>query len=179
MKALFVVVVLAACALAQDQAALATAEAACGPREVKFDVKADKSQHPTPKAEPGKVLVYIIEDQRQVLTPCIGNCGYSTKLGVDGTWMGANQGSSYFFFSIEPGEHHLCVTWEMGRERPQDRVSLASFMAEPGHTYYFRVRATGMAPPTGFYSIDLEPVNSDEGQLLVAVSPLSTFHEKK
>jgi hypothetical protein len=36
-----------------------------------------------------------------------------------------------------------------------------------------------MVPPASFYSIDLEPVNDDEGQLLVAASPFSVFHQKK
>jgi len=179
MRSILLLFLLASSAFAQDKEPIATAEAACGPKGVRFDVKTDKGQHPAPKPEPGKALVYVVEDQRQDLRPCIGNCGSITKLGLDGTWIGANRGSSYFFFFIGPGEHHLCAAWEKGGERPQDRTSLASFTAEPGHIYYFRVRATVMAPPTGFYSLDLEPINDDEGQLLVAASPLSVSNQKK
>lgn len=179
MKILLAVVLFALSAFAQDQAAIASAEAACGPTRIQFEVSADKSQHSAPKPEPGKALVYIVEDERQDLPPCLGNCGDITKFGIDGRWIGANRGSSYFFFSIDPGEHHLCATWDKGGTRAQDRTSLLRFTAEPGDTYYFRVRVTAMAPPTGFYSIDLEPVNHDEGQLLVAASAFSTFHPKK
>ncbi|MGA8270698.1 MAG: hypothetical protein WB919_04005 [Candidatus Sulfotelmatobacter sp.] len=179
MKVSLVIVFLASSAFAQDPTTVATAEAACGPEgEVQFDIKTDKSQHPAPKPEPTKALVYAIEDQRQDLRPCLGNCGAITKLGLDGTWIGANRGSSYFFFSIEPGEHHLCASWEKGSRRPEERASLASFVAEAGHIYYFRVRTTEIVP-AGFYSLDLEPVNSDEGQLLVAATPHSSFHQKK
>jgi len=174
-----VVVLFALSAFAQDQAAIASAEAACGPSGIQFEVSADKSQRPAPKPEPGKALIYVVEDERRDLLPCLGNCGDITKFGMDGKWLGANRGSSYFFVSVDPGEHHLCATWQKGGTRAQDRTSLLSFTAEPANTYYFRVRATAMAPPTGFYSIDLEPVNHDEGQLLVAASVFSTFHQKK
>lgn len=179
MKILLAVVLFALSAFAQEQAAIASAEAACGPTGIQFEVSADKSQHPAPKPEPGKALVYIVEDERRDLRPCLGKCGHITKFGMDGKWLGANQGSSYFFVFVEPGEHHLCAAWEKGGTRPQDRTSLLSFTAESGGTYYFRVRTTAMAPPTYFYSIDLEPVNTDEGQLLVAASVFSACHQKK
>ena len=180
MKLVLVLALLTAPVLAQDVAAVAVALAACGPKEVQFDVQTDKSQHPVPKPEAGKALVYVVEDQRQNLIHCLGNCDETTHLGLDGAWMGANRGSSYFFFSVEPGEHHLCAAWPRGPrgQRPQDHVSLANFAAEAGHTYYFRAVATAIST-SAFYSLDLEPVGDDEGQLLVAASPFSTFHQKK
>ena len=41
-------------AFGQDKAAVSAAEAACGPRDVGFNVTADKSQHPTPTPRAGK-----------------------------------------------------------------------------------------------------------------------------
>jgi hypothetical protein len=171
------VLVLSALSVAQDPSAISATGAACGSKSVRFDVRTDKSQHPFPNQEPGKALVYFVEDQRNDLKPCIGNCGVITQVGLDGTWIGANRGSSYFFSFIGAGEHHLCAAWDRGGERPQDRVSLTSFMAEPGHIYYIRVKATVIVPT--FYSLDLEQMNQDEGQFLVSVSPFSTFHQKK
>jgi len=180
MKVALVLVLGALSACAQDPSAISAALAACGPKGVRFDVRSNNGQHPAPNPEPGKALVYVVEDQRKDLKACIGNCGVITKLALDGTWIGANRGSSYFSFFVGPGEHHLCAAWEKGAERPQDRASLASFTAEPGHIYYFRVRATVItAIGLLFYSLDLEPMNQDEGQLLVAASPLSTFDQKK
>jgi hypothetical protein len=42
---------LSCCAPGQDKAAVSAAETACGPRDVGFNVTADKSQHPTPTPE--------------------------------------------------------------------------------------------------------------------------------
>jgi hypothetical protein len=179
MKVLLAVLFLIPCSLAQDQAAITRTPSACGPQSARFEVKTEKGAHPVPQPPSGKALVYIVEDQRQDLRPCLGNCGSLTRLAMDGAWMGANRGSSYFFFFAAPGEHHLCATWEKGGKRPQDRTSLAGFTSQPGRVYYFRVRLTEIAPPAGFYSIDLEPLNADEGQLLVAASPLSAFRQLK
>jgi len=179
LKALLAVIFLVTCTLAQDQAAITRAQSACGPQPAQFAVRTEKGAHPAPQTPAGKALVYIVEDQRQDLRPCLGNCGALTRLAMDGAWMGANRGSSYFSFFAAPGEHHLCAGWEKGGKRPQDRTSLAGFTAEPGRVYYFRVRVTNIAPPAGFYSIDLEPLNADQGQLLVAASPRSTFRQTK
>ena len=178
MKPLLVVIFLMAGALAQDQAAITRAQSACGPQPAQFEVRTEKGTHPAPQTPAGKALVYIIEDQRQDLTPCLGNCSAPTRLAMDGAWMGANRGSSYFSFFAAPGEHHLCAAWGRGGKRPQDRISLVGFAAEPGHVYYFRVRVTNITP-AGFYSIDLESLNPDQGRFLVAASPLSTFRQKK
>ena len=61
MKAILIFAVLASCAFAADQAAVSSAESACGPGTIQFDVKTDKSQHPTVLAQDGKALVYIVE----------------------------------------------------------------------------------------------------------------------
>jgi hypothetical protein len=180
MKTLSMIILLASSAFAQDQTAMAGAKAACGPIDAEFDVTTDQGQHPVAQPQAGKALVYVVEDQQQnSATHCWGNCGSITKLGLDGAWMGANRGSSYLFFSVEPGEHHLCTTWQTSHNRFRDQASLVSFTAESGHTYYFRARVIGLAGNMLiFNSLDLEPVNNDEGQLLVASSPVSIFHQK-
>src|SRR5271156_3331640 len=136
MKSALVVVLLTAAAFAQDPAAVTAAKAACGPASVRFDARQDTTQHPTPDPDPGKAMVYVVQSLGEIeCTSCL-----LTKAAVDGAWVGANQGSSYLFFSAEPGEHHICVNWQ---SRPQIRsqaLALANFTAEAGHTYYFRVR---------------------------------------
>ena len=49
--AIFLLSCCSCCAFGQDKAAVSAAEAACGPRDVGFNVTADKSQHPTPTPE--------------------------------------------------------------------------------------------------------------------------------
>jgi hypothetical protein len=54
--------------------------------------------------------------------------------------------------------------------------ALDSFEAEAGKTYYFRARAVYLK---GVTTIDLDPINSDEGQSLIASSAASISKPKK
>jgi hypothetical protein len=171
-SALTLVLFLAASAFAQDQAALTAAEATCGPKNVKFDATEDETHHPTPQPEPGKALVYVIQDMG--LAQC-NDCAL-TKVGLDGTWMGANQGSSYIFIPAETGERHLCVNWQSRLGWRSHAFGMANFTAEPGHVYYFHTR---ISVSRSIYDFDLDPVNSDEGKYLVASSAYSVSHPKK
>jgi hypothetical protein len=56
------------------------------------------------------------------------------------------------------------------------RTALVNLGAEADQTYYFRTLIT--AHP-GFYSVDFEPVNSDEGRLLVEMPSPSDYQPKK
>lgn len=145
MKAALVLILFAASAFAQDQAAVTAAQSACGPKDVKFSVKPDATQHPAPQPEPGRALIYVVEDLGQC-SECTGhgntfltNVSMAlTKMGMDGTWMGANRGNSYLFFAADPGEHHLCINWQSALEVRNRAYAMANFTAEEGKIYYFR-----------------------------------------
>jgi len=160
-------------AFAQDPAAVSAAQAACGPKGVNFDVKDDNSQHTAGQPEAGKALVYVIQDIGSV--NCIGGC-ITTKIALDGAWIGANHHNSYFSFAVDPGERHLCANWQSHFARLSQVVGLAHFTAEAGKVYYFRTRVLGAAA-TNFF--DFEPIDSDQGRLFVAYIPLSVSHPKK
>src|ERR1700677_2742087 len=98
-------------AFAQDPAAIAAAEAACGPKEVSFDVKNENSQHSVGHPETGKALVYVSQDMGRA--KCIG-CPTTSTIALDGTWMGANHRSSNFSFAVDPANHHLCPAGQSG-----------------------------------------------------------------
>jgi hypothetical protein len=189
MKSALVVLLLtplfAASAFAQDAAARIAAESACGPASTKFYVKAD-AQHPTPQSGPGKAMVYVIEDLGEcpgcVVSNSLGGFFNNvdnavTKVGMDGSWMGANRGSSYIFFPADPGEHHLCMNWQSRFQSRSRAFAMANFNAEDGKVYYFRERV--FPGHSGDYVFELEPVNSDEGKYLVADSPASVSNPKK
>ena len=93
----FFLSLLSCCAFGQDKAAIAAAEAGCGSDDVEFSVTTDESKHPTPAPENGKALIYLVQN------------GGTFKFGADGEWLGALKGGTYFYASVEPGEHHLCV----------------------------------------------------------------------
>jgi hypothetical protein len=117
-------------------------------------------------------LIYIVQDIGEAR--CTG-CAL-TKVGLDGTWVGANQGSSYFFFTAEPGEHHLCVNWQSRLKIKSRAFAMTSVTAEAGKIYYFRSRVVFTRAD---YTFDLDRVNSDQGKFLVALSAFSGSHPRK
>ena len=161
MRIALVIMFLASSAFAQVQSAVA--KAACGPDDTDFEIKLDKSKHALTQPEPGKARVYFIQDIGRV--SCIGTCA-KTKIGVDGTWVGAIRNNSYFSISVEPGEHHMCA--DSGKE-----LALLHLNAEPGKSYYFRARVFGSENQRLF---DFDPLDSDQAQHLIASYPLSVSH---
>jgi hypothetical protein len=147
----------------------------CGAPDAKFDVKTGKEQHPTARPDHAKALVYFIEDDSDFdSTP-----KPTTRMGLDGRWVGATHGNSYFYISVDPGEHHLCASWQSTVILRQGHQTVAAhFTADPGGVYYFRVRNAWWLDH-GSARIDLEPLDSDEGQVLASKFSLSTFHLKK
>jgi hypothetical protein len=92
-----------------QSAPVATAVApGCGVENIKFDVQSNKSQHPFVKPVPGKALVYFLQDD----TYFESRPRPTTRFGIDGAWVGATQSNAYFYFAIDPGEHHLCAGWQ-------------------------------------------------------------------
>ncbi len=142
----------------QDQVETALIGAGCGPSQVLFDITVDKNQHPLAQPESGKALVYVINE-----------VGFSMKIGLDGAWVGANRGWSYFSFSVGPGDHHLCMS-EQGDHK---QGSAASFTAAAGETYYFQ---SSLNEGTEW---KLKAIDPAKGLFLIASSALSTSHPKK
>jgi hypothetical protein len=164
MRTSLALILLASSAIAQNKPAIAAPPAACGPANITFAVKQDQPQ-PVPEPEPGKALVYVMQDRGRV----------TTRVGLDGAWIGANQSSSHFSFSVPPGEHHLCANWQSKLADYSSLYSLANFSAEPGKVYYFRTWVW-ISETTLFF--DLDPLNSDEGRYLATSTLLAVSHPK-
>jgi hypothetical protein len=144
----------------------------CGAPNVKFEVKTLKSQTSS-QPEPGKALIYFIEDDSNFAS----HPKPTARMGVDGQWVGATHGNSYFRVSVYPGVHHVCESWQttvvLGRGH---WTSAAHFSAEAGGVYYFLLKDTwGL---DGQSDVSFGPLDSDEGQLLVSKFSLSTSHPK-
>ncbi|HEY0701726.1 MAG TPA: DUF2846 domain-containing protein [Candidatus Acidoferrales bacterium] len=158
----------------QDAATLARS-AGCGAGDVGFSVKTDKNQHPTPQPAPGKAIVYVFNTVR---TDPGFNIGTVTlRVGLDGDWVGANHGDSYFYFQVDPGDHRICAQWQSQFERVSKLASALSLSAQPGQVYY--VRAIADARSRDRYTVRLEPLDPAEALLLSANSGYSTSHPKK
>ena len=151
---------LSCCAFGQDKAAIAAAEAGCGPDDLEFSVTTDESRHPAPAPENGKALIYVVQN------------GGTFKFGADGEWLGALKGGTYFYASVEPGEHHLCVKGRLGLLNKY--VALHGLNAKAGETHYFFIRLVSSGYPELFFT----EVDPDQGKELVARSKFSSSHPK-
>jgi hypothetical protein len=148
-------------------------QAACGPSKVKYDTQKTEQQ-PISEPKADSALIYVFSQLDYGGLPV--GCQVVTRIGVDGRWVGANCGSSYVTAVIPAGEHHLCADWQSAvflSSRPYP--ALDSFTAEPGKIYYFRAKVVYIK---GVTTIDLGPLNADEGRLLIASSAASISKPK-
>ena len=114
--------------LAQDSNAASSGSPGCGDKATKFAVKTVKGQTAAQR-EAGKALIYFIEDDsnfNSIPKP-------TTRVGVDGKWMGATHGNSFLYFSVDPGVHHLCASWESLAGHRKETAT--HFTAEAGGVY--------------------------------------------
>jgi len=175
MKAALVLLLLASPAFAQDKLTDTAVAPGCGADDSKYDVTTNKTQHPLTQPDAGKALVVFIEDDSDFGS----RPRPTTRAGLDGGWVGATHGNSYLYFSVDPGEHHLCASWQKAViVRQGHKTAAAHFTAEAGKVYYFRVR-NSWHREHGTALIDLTPLDSDEGLLLANRFALSTSHPKK
>jgi hypothetical protein len=162
-KCLIAVVLLAAPMHAQEPvqnaAEIALHAAGCGPSQVSFEVTADKNQHPLAQPEAGKALVYVIN-----------RVDITTRVGIDGSWVGATRYRSYFSFSVEPGDHRVCLN----THRDNLRGSALSIKAATGQTFYLF-----LSPREEGTRWKLEEIDPALGLFLIASSGFSTARAKK
>jgi len=183
MKSRLVALFLCASLVCAVQARATTLPDACGDDKVKFDVKTQAGQSaPAPPADGKAQIVFIETMDEENLAFCKG-CDVVARLGVDGAWVGANKGNSYFAYTVEPGEHHLCTNWDSPRAFLSEKVGVADFTAEPGKTYYFQARflikMVDIDTAQLEQRLELTQLSDDEGKYRVKVSPLSTGNPKK
>ena len=160
----------------QNQTPSARAAAGCGPANVQFDVETDKSKHDLVQPQSNKALVYVFEQEKRNSDILI--IGAATiRTGMDGQWVGANHGSSYFFFAADPGDHHLCSDWQSSWGRISRLGSALSFSAEAGKTYYFVVEVEERQHEGP--AVKLTQVDAAQGQFLISSHGLSTSRKKE
>jgi len=161
-------------AFGQDDAAAARTAAGCGSDQVHFDVKTDKKHHPAPQPETGKALIYVFQEVRQGELWIFATI--TTKVGLDGAWVGANHGDSYFFFAANPGNHRVCAAWQSTSEVYSKLASAADLTIEPGKVYYLRVKVYDREYKP---QLKMEHVDPAEAQLLIAASSFNASHPRK
>jgi Protein of unknown function (DUF2846) len=134
----------------------------------------EQNQNLPSKADAGKALIYFLQDDRHFNS----RPRPSTLVGLDGQWIGATNGNSYFYFSVDPGERHPCTNWQsfsfLGKTRTAGALH---FTAEAGGVYYFRAKDVYVSEK--YFDLKLEQIDSDEGNLLVSKFSFSASHPKK
>jgi len=168
----FALLALMLAATASAQMPTAPLAQACGPESVSFKVKLDNSQHAPAPPEPGMARVYFVHDAGTYYSHPPGYP--TTKIGMDGAWVGANHADSYFSVSVPPGEHHVCA--DLQSSLVDQRVELVHFTAEAGKVYYFRTR---LLMSRSLEMLQLDAIDSDQGNYLIRSFPLSISHPKK
>jgi hypothetical protein len=174
-KGLLVWIFCSASLLAQNTSGNARSQAGCGSASEKFSVKTDKKSHAFGTPSPGKALVYVIVVERyDPHYPPITH--ETTRVGIDGTWVGANHGQSYFSISLDPGDHQVCS--DVQSMFTKNLAAATDLSAESGKTYYLRAEVT---IPAGDLQagMKLHAVDDAECKLLISQAALSASKEEK
>jgi hypothetical protein len=148
----------------------------CGVTKAEFDITTQKKAPPKPVPDPTKAVIYFLQDDLSFAS----RPRPTTLFGVDGNWVGATHSNSYFFLTVDPGEHHLCSDWEKNvvlgvSDRP--REAALHFTAEGGMTYFFR--AKDVFWQGGPFAVKLEQMDSDEAQVIMKSFEFSASRLKK
>lgn len=162
-------------ALAQETRMIPAGIPACGNLSARFEVKTGNGPRSV-QPEPGRALVYFIQNDRNfnaIPKP-------TTRLGVDGKWLGATHGDSYLYAFVDPGVHHLCAS-RQSRVIKGVGLALAHFSAKADGVYYFQIEDEYLLADTfgAINKMTLTPMDSDEGQLMTGTFKLSTSHLKQ
>ena len=101
----------------------------------------------------------------------------TTRVGGDGSWVGANGHKGYFFFALEPGTHRLCIERQSGAEARLQASAAESFAAEAGKVYFFRTHTPDHPLPDE--TVEILRIDPAQAQLMIPQFAYSTFTIKK
>lgn len=166
------------------QAFCTTLPDACGDDKTQFDVKTAKNQPAPAPADLAKARIIFVEFvDKSNAGLCIG-CNFTSRVGVDGAWAGANKGNSYFVLDVAPGAHHLCTDWQTTNGELRTDIGVAALNAEAGKTYYYQITfkqnpgvtnlPNGRVMSSSAWSLDLALVSEDEGKFAMKTSAVAT-----
>jgi hypothetical protein len=114
---------------------------------------------------------YEIDEQTQLIVHV------TTRVGLDGNWIGANHQGSAFTYAIEPSTHHVCSDVQPFGPAAQKLSGAVDLVAEAGVTYYYRVVVSQL--PKMPLSLRVEPMQQAAGLLTASNAALSTSAPKK
>jgi len=152
----------------------------CGKDDVKFDVKTRKNQPPPVPPDEGKAQIVFINT---VHRPgfAAGAPDLTTRFGMDGSWVGAATGESYFTIEVPAGEHHVCASVQqhlgISGQDLKSMIAMDTFTAVAGKVYYYEYGFSRVGVVGRSYS--LAQTNEEEGKFKVKSSEVSTSTPNK
>jgi hypothetical protein len=156
------ILLLCACLVLVAQARATDLPDACGKDAAKFDVT-KKAGQPVPAAPAaGKAQIIFFEDGDFIAT---------ARFGMDGVWVGADKGNSYFAVDVSPGLHHLC-----GNLQGKGQFDLIPIRVEPGKVYFFAAQIVDVAE--GGRTFAFVQLNDDQAAYRLKNWKQSTFKLK-
>ena len=151
---------------------------ACGDDGVKFDVKTESDQPAPAGPEAGKAQIIFIDtvpyEGALARFPVI-------RYGVDGAWVGANKGDSYFVLTVDPGVRNVCVSAQgVMRGMAKDFIDQATVTAEAGKVYYYETNFGVIGGNGGgVVTFSLSPLDEKAGKYRVKAWKLATWKANK
>lgn len=171
---LYLLLLFACSCFAIEGRAAVTLPDSCGKDEVRFEAKATKNPPAPGGPAEGKAQIFFMENENQMVEPF----SYVTvRYGMDGAWVGADNGTSYFVLMVDPGVHHLCASWQSSLKTFEKNVDVTSFTAEAGKAYYFSAAVT--VESREVVTFGLSQLNDDQGKFRVKSARLSTSKPKQ
>jgi hypothetical protein len=169
---------LASTLLAQSNVAPPVPGSTCGTDTPNFKLKTDDDASVPPARLDMSTIVFIEDDitVRPGHSACIG-CSSRTFLGMDGSWIAANDGFAHTTIFVSPGDHHLCVSATGPAFRPAPLRSMYALHLDAGKVYFLRARVN-VFPSSNISVLDLSLLNEDEGRYLVSISKRTLFSTK-
>jgi len=148
----------------------------CGDDSVQFDAKLEKDNPAFAGPAAGKALIVFVQTM-----PSEQKVQTTTRFGVDGAWVGAGKGDSYFVVSVDPGEHNLCASMQSAPSRVKKQFTqMASVTAEAGKVYYFEAAVNVIGNMNmGIASFGFTQLADAEGKYRVKAWKFATSKPKK
>jgi hypothetical protein len=153
------------------EACCATLPDACGDNNARLNVLTQNRPATLPAPTPNAATLVFV--QRNIR--CVG-CSIS-RVGLDGAWIGADKGNSYFSFAAVPGVHHVCAYWEAPLARIENKLELTDLTTQAGQIYYFEIEVT-LPGPQEAPVMRLRQLSPEMGAFLVTRSKQSVMATK-
>jgi len=148
----------------------------CGDDSVEFDAKMEKNNPALAVPAEGKALIVFVET-----IPDTGlYARTTTRFGVDGTWVGATKGDSYFTVTVSPGEHDFCASMQSAPSGMKKTFTQATTLTvEAGKVYYIEAAVDVIGSQKGgIASFDFAQLSEKDGKYRVKAWKFATSKPK-